>query len=110
MSYSKDNEDYSAKLNYVLKDTDKSKPIILLDHNPINVDLVIDRNVDLLVSGHTHKGQFFPGNLVTDMLYKIDYGFEKYNNTNVVVSSGYGTWGPPIRVCTKSEIVEINLK
>lgn len=110
MSYSTDNNDYDSKLNYVLKDTDNSKPIILLDHNPINVDSVINKNVDLLVSGHTHKGQFFPGNLVTDMLYKIDYGFKKYNNTNVVVSSGYGTWGPPIRVCTKSEIVEINLK
>lgn len=86
-------------------------PIIVLDHNPKDV-LSYDENTSLIVSGHTHKGQVFPGNLMTKKIYFIDYGFKTINNgkTNIIVTSGSGTWGPPIRVGSDSEVAIINLK
>lgn len=89
---------------------DKSKPLILIDHNPKYVSESLDNNIDLQLSGHTHRGQITPGNLVTNKLFDIDYGYLKNDNLNVVVSSGYGTWGPPLRIGSRSEIVQINLK
>lgn len=89
---------------------DKSKPLLLIDHNPKYIKESLDNNIDLQLSGHTHKGQITPGNLVTNKLFDIDYGYLKKDNLNIVVSSGYGTWGPPIRIGSKSEIVQINLQ
>ena len=88
---------------------DSDNLIIVMDHQPKEIDEAIEENVDLIVSGHTHKGQVFPGELVTNILFKVDYGYEKFNNTNVVVTSGVGYWGIPLRVGTKSEIVNIKL-
>ncbi|WP_406541347.1 hypothetical protein [Clostridium ljungdahlii] len=66
--------------------------------------------MDLQLSGHTHKGQFFPNNLITRFIYEDDYGYLKKDNFNLIVTSGYGTWGPPIRIGTKGEIVNIKIK
>jgi predicted MPP superfamily phosphohydrolase len=63
-----------------------------------------------MVSGHTHRGQLAPINLITSRIFELDYGYMKKGSLNVIVSSGYGTWGPPIRVGSQSEIVEINLQ
>ncbi len=89
---------------------DKSLPLILLDHQPGDIPAAVAGGVDLLLSGHTHRGQVFPGNLVTQRLFLVDYGHKKLENTNVVVSSGAGVWGPPIRVGTNSEVAVIDLK
>ena len=84
-------------------------PFIVMDHRPSNIEEYGDY-VDLILSGHTHQGQVFPGSLVTDMIFPVDYGFyEKENGTQVIVSSGVGTWGPPIRLGTRSEIVLIEI-
>lgn len=96
-------------LNLIMKDLNTSKNIIVIDHTPNRIDESIDNNIDLQVSGHTHNGQIFPGNLFTSLLFKTSNGYDKYNDTNVIVSSGYGTWGPPIRTTSRSEIVLINL-
>ncbi|WP_291652181.1 metallophosphoesterase [Clostridium sp.] len=88
---------------------DKSKAMIVIDHNPKYIYESLNANIDLQLSGHTHKGQIVPGNLITNKLFEIDYGYLKKDNLNVVVSSGYGTWGPPIRIGSRSEIVQINL-
>jgi predicted MPP superfamily phosphohydrolase len=65
-----------------------------------------------MVSGHTHKGQFWPFNLITSLLYENHYGLMNKGKTNYYTSSGFGTWGPPIRIGNRPEIVEIilNLK
>lgn len=94
-------------LNEILKDVDKSFPIIVLNHRPEQLKEAEAENVDLQLSGHTHKGQLFPGNLITSYIYEKDYGYLKKNNFNLIVSSGYGTWGPPIRIGSQSEIVNI---
>lgn len=97
-------------LSDILKDVDKSLPIIVLNHRPEELHEAEAENVDLQLSGHTHKGQLFPGNLVTSYLTEIDYGYLKKDDFNLIVSSGYGTWGPPIRIGTKSEIVNVKIK
>lgn len=88
----------------------ENMPVIVMDHNPVNINKYGDE-VDLILAGHTHRGQMFPGNIVTNMLFEVHYGYyEKKNNTKVIVSSGVGTWGMPVRVGSKCEIVTINLK
>jgi hypothetical protein len=97
-------------LNEILKNTDKSLPIIELNHRPVDLEEAHKENVDLQLSGHTHRGQFFPNNLMTRLIYQDDYGYLKKDNFNLIVTSGYGTWGPPIRIGTKGEIVNIKIK
>lgn len=94
----------------LLKNVDADKPIIMLDHQPSEVNETADNNIDLLLCGHTHKGQLFPGNLITNNIFVIDYDSIKIKNTNVIVSSGVGTWGPRMRIGSKSEIVNIKME
>lgn len=97
-------------LNEILIDEDKSFPIILLDHNPRELKEAEEYNVDLQLSGHTHRGQMFPNQYFTKRMYEIDWGYLKKGNFNIIVSSGIGTWGPPIRTGNSSELVYINLQ
>ncbi|MCL2319653.1 MAG: hypothetical protein FWC45_06180, partial [Treponema sp.] len=66
--------------------------------------------IDLQVSGHTHHGQIWPGPVITRRIYEDDYGLLYKGKTAIIVTSGCGTWGPPLRIGTKSEIVCIDLK
>ncbi|MBQ7364842.1 MAG: metallophosphoesterase [Clostridia bacterium] len=86
-------------------------PTFVMDHNPKDV-MAYDSRVDLVLSGHTHKGQVFPGNLVTDLLYPVDYGLHQQNEDSpyVVVSSGIFGWGMPMKTSGHSEIVVINIE
>lgn len=103
-------DNYSKKpLREILKDSE-GKPVLYMEHTPNSIDETVENKVFLQVSGHTHKGQFFPGRLFTKRIFKLDYGYRKFQATNVVVSSGYGTWGPPIRVGTQSEVVLIKVR
>lgn len=84
-------------------------PVIVLDHNPINVRTYDEEPVDLILCGHTHKGQLFPGSLVTNALFTVDYGYYRKDaqSPQVIVTSGVGFWGMPMRVGTNCEIVSI---
>jgi predicted MPP superfamily phosphohydrolase len=97
-------------IDEILQKVDKSKPVLLIDHTPSALNEAEENNIDLQVSGHTHKGQFFPNNLITSRIFEVDYGYLKKKDLNVIVSSGYGTWGPPIRLGSRSEIVNITVK
>jgi len=90
---------------------DPKLPRIVLDHTPSQL-AQYGNEVDLILSGHTHRGQIFPGNLITRMLYEVDYGHYQKNpaSPHVIVTSGVGTWGMPMRVGTNNEIVEIILE
>ncbi len=96
--------------NELLAEIDTSLPIIVMEHNPARID-EYPNEVDLILSGHTHKGQIFPGAIITDIMYTVDHGYYRENTTSphVIVSSGVGTWGMPMRVGTRSEIVQITL-
>lgn len=88
-----------------------SLPVIVMDHQPGNIGQY-GNEVDLIMSGHTHQGQMFPFNLITNAVFDVDYGYYRAAETSpqVVVTSGAGTWGPPMRVATDCEIVEIRLQ
>lgn len=106
-------------------------PIVLLFHTPS--DIVFDRAVDrrratylrpdtsfaasrrlgvgLQLSGHTHRGQLFPFGLLTRWIYDgFDYGLRGDSNFAIYVTSGVGTWGPPMRTAADPEIALITLR
>ena len=97
-------------LNELVKGLDTSLPIFLLDHEPYHLNEAEENGIDLQFSGHTHHGQIFPANLLTDMEYELSYGYKQKGNTHYFVSSGLGLWGPPFRIGTKSEVVVFNIE
>ncbi len=99
-----------SSIKELYKEMDPALPVVVMDHNPANIG-EYGKEVDLIVSGHTHKGQVFPGNLITNGIYEVDYGHYQRdaNSPHVVVTSGVGTWGMPMRVGSNSEIVYIQL-
>jgi predicted MPP superfamily phosphohydrolase len=96
-------------LEELLTKVDKSYPLILLDHQPFNLEQAVENGIDLQISGHTHHGQLWPFNYITNMIYEVSWGYKKKENTQVYVSSGVGTWGPPVRLGNRPEIVNIKL-
>jgi Predicted phosphohydrolases len=97
-------------LGDLMKQVDTTKPVILLDHQPFHLDETAKYGIDLELSGHTHNGQMWPLNYVIKMIYELSYGYLKKGNTNFIVSSGYGLWGPRVRSGSKSEVLLINIK
>ncbi|WP_039652062.1 metallophosphoesterase [Clostridium tyrobutyricum] len=94
----------------LLETLDLKKPVVLVDHQPLDLENCKKYGVDIQLSGHTHKGQMYPNNLITKKVFKIDYGHLKDGSFNCIVSCDFGTWGPPIRLGSKSEIVQILVK
>jgi uncharacterized protein len=93
----------------LLAGVDLDKPVFLLDHQPYNIKEVAAYAIDLQVSGHTHHGQMWPFNYITKSIFEISRGYGKINGTHFYVSSGYGTWGPPIRTNSRAEIVVLEI-
>ena len=89
---------------------DKSKPVIMLDHQPYHLEETEANGIDFQFSGHTHSGQVWPGNLITKKIYELDHGLLKKGASHIFVSSGLGLWGGKFRIGTHSEYVVINLK
>jgi predicted MPP superfamily phosphohydrolase len=85
-------------------------PTILLHHSPDGMEFANQHGIDLYLAGHTHNGQLFPFNFVVGMVYKYNKGLHNYKGTWIYTSQGVGTFGPPMRVGTKSEIVLLHLK
>jgi predicted MPP superfamily phosphohydrolase len=98
------------KVKDLVTGLDSSKPKIMLDHQPFHLEEAEQNGIDLQLSGHTHNGQFFPGNLIVKRMYELGYGYKKKGKTHYYVSSGLGLWGPQYRIGTQSELVVINLK
>lgn len=99
-----------AELETILAGSPEELPVVVMDHNPASASSY-GSNVSLVLSGHTHKGQIFPGSLFTGKMYDVDHGYWRKDSLSphVIVSSGVGTWGMPMRVGTDSEIVTVNL-
>jgi len=93
----------------IMKSAPDSLPLILLDHRPTEIEQVSKTNADIQLSGHTHKGQLFPINLITNKVYLLHYGYRKFGDTHFFVSSGIRLWGPPVRTTGKSEILVIEV-
>jgi len=85
-------------------------PVILMDHQPGNISEYADGTPDLILCGHTHRGQFVPVSWITHAMYAADYGYlQMEEGPQVVVTSGAGVWGPPMRVGTNSEVAVIDV-
>lgn len=96
-------------LHEIVSEIKTEHPKILLDHTPFKLEQAQQNNIDLQLSGHTHHGQIWPANLITKMIYEVSWGYKKKGNTHYYVSSGAGTWGPPVRTGSSSEIVNIKV-
>ncbi|MFD2117692.1 metallophosphoesterase [Paenibacillus yanchengensis] len=106
-------KDHSDKarvpLQQLTEKLDHTKPIIILEHQPKDFAEAEQQGADLILSGHTHRGQIAPAHLITQLLFENDWGYLQKNNMHSIVTSGYGFWGPPIRIGSRSEIVQINV-
>ncbi|QWU13899.1 hypothetical protein SAMN04487895_101149 [Paenibacillus sophorae] len=93
----------------LLEGLDLTRPVIMMDHQPTGFEAAARAGVDVLLSGHTHRGQIAPIHWITRRLFELDWGYLNKENLHVIVSSGYGTWGPPIRLASRSEIIGLSL-
>lgn len=87
----------------------RNLPLIVLDHQPIGLEEAEQTGAALQISGHTHRGQLFPVNFLVAMLYEKHYGEYARGNTRYYISSGAGTWGPPVRTSGRPEVAVIDL-
>lgn len=90
-------------------DMDHSKPIIIIDHEPKELQELADAGVDLDLCGHTHDGQMFPGNLTINFMWENACGYLQKDQMHNIVTSGVGVFGPNMRVGTKAEICKIKV-
>ncbi|HKT50191.1 MAG TPA: metallophosphoesterase [Candidatus Angelobacter sp.] len=90
---------------------DRSRASVLLLHAPVRLAVAEEEGISLQLSGHTHGGQFFPYTLIAKRVWgKFIHGLQQLGNLQVFTSYGAGTWGPPMRVGTRPEIVLITLE
>ena len=89
----------------ILENVDRSKPIIVMDHQPAGLQESALAGVDLQISGHTHHGQLWPFNYIAGAVYECSWGYYTKDKTQYYVSCGVGTWGPPLRLGNTPEIV-----
>ncbi|MGW6640899.1 metallophosphoesterase [Streptomyces iakyrus] len=92
-----------------LGDRDTSRACVLLAHQPVQIHDAVEHGVDLQLSGHTHGGQLWPGNLIASGANPTLAGLDRYGDTQLYVSRGAGAWGPPTRVGAPSDITVIEL-
>jgi predicted MPP superfamily phosphohydrolase len=97
-------------LGEILKEVDRSFPVIVIDHTPSGFSETVEENIELQLSGHTHHGQMFPLNFITNMIYEVSWGYLKKEKTQFYVTCGVGTWGPPVRLGSDSEIVKLAIR
>jgi predicted MPP superfamily phosphohydrolase len=97
-------------VNELLQGLDPTKPFILMDHQPYRLEEALKAGIDLQVSGHTHRGQMYPYHHITQKTYELDWGYLYKETMHVIVSSGFGTWGPPIRVGNRPEVVSVKVR
>lgn len=96
-------------LGQALAGCDQSKPLILLYHRPDRFKVAVQKGVDLQLSGHTHAGQIPPMDLLVWLVYKYPFGFYRLHDSFIYTTCGTGTWGPPMRLFSRSEIVKFVL-
>jgi len=95
----------------IIASIDKNQPVVVIDHNPAHIN-EYGKDVDLILAGHTHKGQLFPINLLISAMYDADYGYyqKETGSPRVVVTQGAGTWLMPFRIGSNNEIALITLR
>ncbi|MEK5230534.1 metallophosphoesterase [Lysinibacillus sp. FSL K6-0232] len=85
-------------------------PWLVMNHTPDDLVTPAKLGVDFHVSGHTHKGQLWPNQYITARVFELDYGYKLKEQMHTLVSSGYGFWGPPMRIGSRSELWVVDIK
>lgn len=98
-----------ATAHELLGSCDVMMPVIAVEHEPLDFKALRTAGADIVLSGHTHAGQIFPGNLIMRFLSNNTYGFRTVNGCKSLTTSGVGYYGPPIRVGTHSEVVALDI-
>ena len=99
-----------AELSALLAAANRRLPVVLMDHQPLGFAEAEAAGVDLMLSGHTHRGQLAPSHLITRRLFDLDWGYVARGGFHAIVSSGFGFWGPPIRIGSRSEWIRVTLE
>lgn len=116
LNYRGNNE--KRPIDSLLRFRTRDLPVLLLDHAPYCLEEAIRNKIDVQFSGHTHYGQIWPLNYVTEVIYKIAWGYKKIDCTNIFVSCGAQDaympgrqdFSVPVRTGSVSEIMEINIE
>lgn len=85
-------------------------PWFVMNHTPNDLHTPTKAGADLHVSGHTHRGQMWPNNFITKQIFELDYGYKQKEQLHALVSSGFGFWGPPTRIGSRSELWVVDIK
>jgi predicted MPP superfamily phosphohydrolase len=106
--------DYWAERDEVARtlreaDLDDDRFNLVLYHVPRELKAFKDSGADLVLTGHTHAGQFFPFTMISRAIWKKHKGLHDLGSTHLFVSSGIGTWGPPIRLGTSSQVALVRI-
>lgn len=97
-------------LSDLLAGIDPQKPVIVMNHQPYHLEEAVENKVDLHLSGHTHHGQMWPFSYITKSMFELSWGLMQKGNTNLYVSSGFGSWGPPVRIGNRPEVVVFKIR
>ncbi|GAA1850378.1 metallophosphoesterase [Asanoa iriomotensis] len=93
-----------------LRDRDRSIPVVLLAHQPVQVHEAAEHGVDLQLSGHTHGGQMVPFNYLVRLEQPVIRGYAQFGDTQLYVTNGAGFWGPPVRVGAPPQVTLVELR
>lgn len=111
MGRTDDTHNIRLKIADLLPKSDVDKPIVVLDHKPENISDSAKHDVDLVLCGHTHKGQLFPVTIFTRLANGKNYfyGYHKQGKTHSIITSGVGFFELPVRLGSSNEIADIKL-
>ena len=84
-------------------------PVIVLEHEPLEFQALAEAGADVILCGHTHNGQIFPGNLIVPHLAENAWGLSRLHGADTIVTAGVGCYGPPMRIGTDSEVSVIHV-
>ncbi len=104
-----ENDSKRASVEEILKNANKEKFIIMVDHQPIEAEENRRQGVDIELSGHTHAGQIWPVGIVSEWMGQLNYGEYQIGQCKVIVSSGFAGWAYPIRTGKHSEYVIVDI-
>ena len=99
-----------ASLESLMQGLDLTKPIIVIEHQPINAWEAVNSKCDLALYGHTHNGQYWPVTHLLKLVFEFPYGYFTKGSSQIYVSSGIGFAGAPYRVGTRSELVVLHVR
>ena len=93
-----------------MKDADTDRPIIILDHEPSDAQILSEYGADLYLNGHTHAGQMWPGTWTIHLFWDNAYGLKRYGSLYNIVTSGVGLFGANMRTDSIAEICHITVR